>query len=73
MLKYSVAAAALIAASSLAVADQMDRGDKGAGSNANSAAEHAPGPMKDSGAAKDSRPDKEKKKEARQRNCHRDI
>ena len=32
MLKYSIAIAALLAASPLAVAEQMDRGDKGAGS-----------------------------------------
>lgn len=60
MLKYSIAVAALIAASSLAVADQMERGDNGAGPNANSAAEHAPGQMKDSGPAKDFAPGQRK-------------
>lgn len=58
MLKYSIAFAALVAASSLAVADQMDRGDKGASSN--SVAEHAPGQMKDSGSAKDFAPGQRK-------------
>ena len=60
MLKYSIAAAALLAASSLAVADQMDRGDKGAGAGSNSAAEHAPGQMKDNGSAKDFAPGQRK-------------
>ena len=60
MLKYSIAIAALLAASPLAVAEQMDRGDKGAGSSSNSAAEHAPGQMKDSGSAKDFAPGQRK-------------
>src|SRR5690349_16450538 len=60
MLKYSIAAAALVAAGSLAVADQMDRGDKGAGVNTNSAAEHAPGQMKGSETAKDFAPGQRK-------------
>lgn len=47
-------------ASSLAVADQMERDDKGASSNANSAAEHAPGQMKESGSAKDFAPGQRK-------------
>ena len=60
MLKYSIAIAALLAASPLAVAEQMDRGDKGAGPSSNSAAEHAPGQMKDSGSAKDFAPGQRK-------------
>jgi hypothetical protein len=55
MTKYSIAAVALLASCSFALADQMDRGDKGAGA-ANSAAEHAPGQMKGSGSAKDFAP-----------------
>jgi len=55
MLKYSIAAVALVACSSLAVADQMDRGSQGAGSS-NSAAEHAPGQLKGSGSAKELAP-----------------
>jgi len=55
MLKYSIAAVALVACSSLAVADQMDRGSQGAGSS-NSAAEHAPGQLKGSGSAKEFAP-----------------
>ena len=55
MLKYSIAAVALLASTSFALADQMDRGDKGAGA-ANSASEHAPGQMKDSGSARDLAP-----------------
>jgi len=51
MLKYSIAAVALAACSSFAIADQMDRGDKEAGSP-NSAAEHAPGQLKGGGSAK---------------------
>jgi hypothetical protein len=60
MLKYSIAVAALLAASSLAVADQVDRGDKSSGASSNSAAEHAPGQMKDSGSAKDFAPGQRK-------------
>lgn len=60
MLKYSIAAAALFAASSLAVADQMDRGGKGADASSNSAAEHAPGQIKESGLAKDQAPGQRK-------------
>jgi hypothetical protein len=59
-LKYSIAVAALLAASSLAAADQMDRGDKGPGAGSNSAAERAPGQMKDSGSAKDFAPGQRK-------------
>jgi len=55
MLKYSIAIAALLAASPLAAAEQMDRGDKGVG--ANSAAERAaPGQMKEGGSSKDLAP-----------------
>jgi len=55
MLKYSIAAVALAACSSLAIADQMDRGDRAGGGN--SAVEHAPGQMKGgSGSAKDFAP-----------------
>ena len=59
MLKYSIAIAALLAASPLAAAEQMDRGDKGGG--ANSAAEHAPGQMKEGGSSKDLAPVQPKK------------
>jgi len=55
MLKYSIAALALVASSSLVVADQMDRGSQGAGSS-NSAAERAPGQLKGSGSAKELAP-----------------
>ncbi|RUP08646.1 DUF1236 domain-containing protein [Hyphomicrobium sp.] len=58
MLKYSIAIAALLAASPLAAAEQMDRGDKGAG--ANSAAEHAPGKMKEGSSSKDLAPSQRK-------------
>jgi len=54
MLKYSLAAVALVACSSFAVADQMDRSSQGAGTN--SAAEHGPGQTKGSGSAKELAP-----------------
>jgi len=73
MLKYSIAAAALLAASSLAVAEQMDRGDKGAGPSTNSAVEHAPGQMKDSGSAKDFAPGQRKEEGSPARSCLQDI
>ncbi|MGO4681959.1 DUF1236 domain-containing protein [Hyphomicrobium sp. 2TAF46] len=59
MLKYSIAIAALLAASPLAAAEQMDRGDKGV--DANSAAEHAPGQMKEGGSSKDLAPAQRKR------------
>jgi hypothetical protein len=55
MLKYSLATIALLASTSFALAQDMDRGDKGSGAS-NSATEHAPGQMKDSGSAKDLAP-----------------
>ena len=55
MLKYSLATIALLASTSFALAQEMDRGDKGSGAS-NSATEHAPGQMKDSGSAKDLAP-----------------
>jgi len=55
MLKYSIAAVALAACSSMALADPMDHG--GGASGGNSAVEHAPGQMKgSSGSAKDFAP-----------------
>ena len=52
MLKYSVAVIALLASTSLACAQQQDRGsNSGAGGMSNSASEHAPGQMKDSGSS----------------------
>ena len=59
MLKYSIAVVALLASSSLALAEPMDHGDKGAGP-ANSATEHAPGQMKNSGSEKDLAPGRQK-------------
>ena len=55
MLKYSLATIALLASTSFALAQEMDRGDKGSGAS-NSATEHTPGQMKDSGSAKDLAP-----------------
>lgn len=55
MLKYSLATIALLASTSFTLAQDMDRGDKGSGAS-NSATEHAPGQMKDSGSAKDLAP-----------------
>ena len=55
MLKYSIAAAALLASTSLVLADAADRGGKGPGMSS-SASEHAPGQMKDSGSAKEFAP-----------------
>ena len=52
MLKYSVAVIALLASTSLACAQQQDRGsNSGAGGMSNSASEHAPGQMKDSASS----------------------
>ena len=59
MLKYSIAAMALLATSSFALAEPMDQSSKGAGAS-NSAAEHAPGQMKGSGSAKDLAPGQRK-------------
>jgi uncharacterized protein DUF1236 len=55
MLKYSLATIALLASTSFALAQEMDRGDKGSGAS-NSATEHTPGQMKDSGSAKELAP-----------------
>jgi hypothetical protein len=55
MLKYSIAAVALLASTSFALGDQMDRGDRGAGAT-NPASEHAPGQVRDSGSARDLAP-----------------
>ena len=53
MLKYSVAVVALLAGTSLACAQQPDHGSNNSGAGmSNSASEHAPGQMKDSGSAK---------------------
>ena len=60
MLKYSLATIALLASTSFALAQDMDRGDKGSGAS-NSATEHAPGQMKDSGSAKDIAPGRRRK------------
>ena len=75
MLKYSIAIAALLAASPLAVAEQMmDRGDKGAGPSSNSVPEHAPGKMKDRAAQpKTSHRVNGRKKEALRRSSRPDI
>lgn len=54
MMRYSMALAALLVASPVALADQSDRGNNGPA--ANSATEHAPGQMKDSGSGKDFAP-----------------
>lgn len=61
MLKYSVAIVALLATTSLACAQQTDHGSSnGAAGMSNSASEHAPGQMKDSGSAKDLAPGQNK-------------
>jgi len=62
MLKYTAAVAALLAGTSLACAQQSDPGSsKGSAGMSNSAAEHAPGQMKDSGSsAKDLAPGQNK-------------
>ena len=58
MLKYSVAVVALLAGTSLACAQQPDHGSNNSGAGmSNSASEHAPGQMKDSGSAKGSAKD----------------
>jgi hypothetical protein len=52
MLKYSVAVVALLAGTSLACAQQPDHGsNNGSTGMSNSASEHAPGQMKDSGSS----------------------
>ena len=53
MLKYSVAVVALLASTSLACAQQADHGSNNGAGMSNSASEHAPGQMKDSGSAKE--------------------
>ena len=54
MIKYTIAAVALLAGTSLVYADPADHGNSGGGGMSNSASD-APGRMKDSGSAKDSR------------------
>jgi hypothetical protein len=56
MLKYIIAASALLAGSTFAYAAEMDRGDRGAASTPNAASEHAPGQVKGNGAARDAAP-----------------
>ena len=53
MIKYTIAAIALLAGTSLVYADPADHGNSGGGGMSNSASEHAPGQMKDSGSAKE--------------------
>ena len=57
MLKYSVAVVALLSSTSLACAQQPDHGSNNGAGMSNSASEHAPGQMKDSGSAKGSAKD----------------
>ena len=60
MLKYSVAVVALLSSTSLACAQQADHGSNNGAGMSNSASEHAPGQMKDSGSAKDLAPGQNK-------------
>ena len=60
MIKYTIAAIALLAGTSLVYADPADHGNSGGGGMSNSASEHAPGQMKDSGSAKDLAPGQRK-------------
>ena len=60
MIKYTIAAIALLAGTSLVYADPADHGNSGGGGMSNSASEHAPGRMKDSGSAKDLAPGQRK-------------
>lgn len=59
MYRISIAALALVAAGSFAFAEQMDRGDKSS-EQSKSAAEHAPGNMREGGSAKDMAPGRTK-------------
>ena len=51
IIKYTIAAVALLAGTSLVYADPADHGNSGGGGMSNSASD-APGQMKDSGSAK---------------------